>query len=171
MKDEDPYGFDLEKEAPLLSSLKKVHSEGVPAGYFESLEARIMEKVRKEDEKVVEFAMEPQSSRSGIWMVAASVVLLAMVALGIVLRLGNPGVQVNSNDIFAVSGLSISDEAVFDALEMAELDEAEILALVGDETIASIVEDEGLIQDESFEGLDLDEIDLSDLDELDIYEL
>lgn len=189
MNDQEHKEF-MQNEAPLLSSLKRKSSEGVPEGYFESFPERMMDRIQnleKEESRVLGFDNRSENgSGFAYYRIAAVVSILILCSVGAFMFL-NRGNAEYAED---VSWASVTKADVLNEIDINELDEDELIAMIDESDFEKVVESSGSFSNEveilkettkilddqddtdtqfddsDFEGIDIEDIDSDLLNEL-----
>lgn len=161
----DLHNEDWEKDAPLLSSLKGKQSFSAPEGYFESFSGRVMDAIREEENQPETTETAGGGRRFSAWVKFAAVIPLFLL-VGTYFLLRGPDTAIETPD-FNAQLASLSEEELVSAIEMEGMNDAELIAAVGDQALSSF-SNSSQISEESMESWILDE---SDWDELDLESL
>ena len=183
MQNEDPYQ-DLEQEAPLLASLRGKQPHEVPEGYFDNLADRMMDRIQEmESEASSGRAIRPepdiQPGRSQFLPfnmysmgIAASLAILIGFSIFFFTRGGELETGLTVQQEFALQLDGLSADEVLDELDFNQVDEDELIGMMGDEALASL--DNGdlgqnsveYLENMDWEDLDFDGIEIDELGDM-----
>lgn len=194
MRHEEKHEDDWMEDAPLLASLKRDVELDVPEGYFEGLNARVMDRLRElPEEETAEEAAAPvvemggpaiapplsrRSNRLGwrrvtVWSIAASIALIVTVGVYLLVKQ-----DTNPTDVFAsdeaiqqetmVQLAALEPTEIAAEVEMRHVSDEQIFNALGSDAKTAVVTDEHSVSDdealEYLKDVDIDAIDLEGLD-------
>ncbi|MEM6272473.1 MAG: hypothetical protein AAF998_23885 [Bacteroidota bacterium] len=178
MRNDYPHEDDWMEEAPRLASLRESMSQGeVPEGYFAELPGKMMARIHAldgdpapeaiRDADVVLPRPTPGQSNWQLWGVAASVVLL--LGLGLIFFLPERELPAGEaiEQRIQVQLTSVSATEIVNEIDIAEVSEDELYAMLGQEAQAALENEMGgMGQQEMLDFLDELELDPADLEGL-----
>lgn len=194
MRHEEIHEDDWMEDAPLLASLHRDVELDVPEGYFEGLNARVLDRIRQLPQEnpaeepalpVVEMggpAIAPPLSRRSnrfnwrkatVWGIAASIVLLVTVGVYLLVKQDTEPSDLFANDTTIkhetmVQLAALEPTEIAAAVDMRHLSDEQIFEALGNDAQTAVVTDEHSVSDdealEYLKDVDLDAIDLEGLD-------
>lgn len=176
----DDYNEDWEKDAPLLSSMKRKQPYEAPEGYFDALPGALMDRIRdldvpaESDRSVTDpepvptgrtWRMSPRS-----YSVAAMIAILSAVGIYFLVKSIDVPVGPQTEQIVAVESVEESpfdEDELLSQIDLSLVSDEEIVDMMGDEALAAWEMDQlGQDLNLNFDALDLYDVDMDEIDEL-----
>ena len=193
MRHEDIHEDDWMEDAPILASLNRDVELDVPEGYFEGLNASVLDRIRQMPQEnpveepvvpVVELggpAIAPPLSRSNrfnwrrttVWSIAAGIALLVTVGVYLLVKQDSEPKDLFADDATIkketmVQLAALEPTEIVAEVDMRHLSDEQLFEALGNEAEEAVVTEEHAVSDdealEYLKDVDLDAIDLEGLD-------
>lgn len=120
------------KDFKIDSSEKLTAGFQIPEGYFDALSEKVMQRIPKEEPKIISFYTQNKT-----WMFPAAAVLVLALSLPIVNQLQNKNQELSSNEIenYLTQNKSVSDDDLVNLLEQEDIDKLKVTTPIAKDAI------------------------------------